>query len=493
MTSSNIPSSSANQDDPWEQLAEDLFGLEYGKEHAAHEPAPPAVEPVSTPAPESHAAARALLKKDEPEPSAVADEPPRYASEAAAEVKSTFAEPVEEVDDSDVPVADTAPEPAAREPVSPQDSYWDALANWNWDESEGSGGKPRPEPRRADQRRPDQGRSGPGRSGGGPPPRGGSRGRDEGRGRRGGERQAAAEPPAPASAPTPASPSRAARQPDAPASDEFGSGLVGETPGFSAPAETVAADRSPNYETRDEVPPFTGIEPGAGSESAPERGVARSGKRPGERGPGASEEGEFPRKRRRRRRRRGGRGGEGAPEGGAPAASPAVPGEDWDDSAGPEADLPDDEAELVIEEEGSPPVTEPVGDRPAPDSRGRHHGRRHEEPSRGAVSNRIEQPFDADDNDEPQEMILAGGGAGEPELDSDGDDEGDDGDESGEEQAVSYENIPTWEEAISYLLHPNQVQVEPGASSGGSKPPRGAPPADQHRQTRHIGHRKPRR
>ena len=85
-------------------------------------------------------------------------------------------------------------------------------------------------------------------------------------------------------------------------------------------------------------------------------------------------------------------------------------------------------------------------------------------------------------------MILAGGGAGESDLDTD---EGDDGDdESGEEQTVSYENIPTWEEAISYLLHPNQVQVEPGTSSGGPKPPRGAPPADQPRQTRHVGHRK---
>jgi hypothetical protein len=87
-------------------------------------------------------------------------------------------------------------------------------------------------------------------------------------------------------------------------------------------------------------------------------------------------------------------------------------------------------------------------------------------------------------------MITAGGGVGEPELES-GAESGDD--ESGEEQIVSYEDVPTWEEAISYLLHPNQVQVEPGAGGGGSNPPRGAPPADQPRQTRHIGHRKHRR
>jgi hypothetical protein len=61
----------------------------------------------------------------------------------------------------------------------------------------------------------------------------------------------------------------------------------------------------------------------------------------------------------------------------------------------------------------------------------------------------------------------------------------------GEEQTVSYENVPTWEEAISYLLHPNQVQVESGGSGG--NPPRSAPPVDQPRQTRHIGHRKHRR
>jgi hypothetical protein len=107
---------------------------------------------------------------------------------------------------------------------------------------------------------------------------------------------------------------------------------------------------------------------------------------------------------------------------------------------------------------------------------------------------RNEGVFDEEDDDESEEMILAGGGSGESDLDSDSDDGGDGGDdESGEEQTVSYENMPTWEEAISYLLHPNQVQVEPGASGGGTKPPRGAPSSDQPRQTRHVGHRKHRR
>ena len=49
--------------------------------------------------------------------------------------------------------------PAAAEAGSPQDSYWDALANWNWDESEGPASRAKSEPPRS--------------SGGPPPPRGG--------------------------------------------------------------------------------------------------------------------------------------------------------------------------------------------------------------------------------------------------------------------------------------------------------------------------------
>jgi hypothetical protein len=98
---------------------------------------------------------------------------------------------------------------------------------------------------------------------------------------------------------------------------------------------------------------------------------------------------------------------------------------------------------------------------------------------------------ESDDDDfdgEPQEVVVAGGASEESDLDQDGD-EGDD--ESGD-QVISYENVPTWEEAISYLLNPGQVQVEPGTGSA-SNSSRGAPPGDQPRQTRHVGHRKHRR
>ncbi len=87
-------------------------------------------------------------------------------------------------------------------------------------------------------------------------------------------------------------------------------------------------------------------------------------------------------------------------------------------------------------------------------------------------------------------MTLAGGEQTESEIESAADEDGDD---DTAEQAVSYEDVPTWEEAISYLLHPNQVQVEAEAGSGGSSPPRSGAAADQPRQTRHIGHRKGRR
>ena len=87
-------------------------------------------------------------------------------------------------------------------------------------------------------------------------------------------------------------------------------------------------------------------------------------------------------------------------------------------------------------------------------------------------------------SDESDEVVVTGSeesGAGGEEDES-------------EEQLVSYENVPTWEEAISYLLHPNQVQVESGSGQGNANAPaRGGAPGDHPRQTRHIGHRKGRR
>src|SRR3974390_1712166 len=91
MSTSNNPSSSANQDDPWEQLAEDLFGLEYGKEHAATEPAPAADEPVAPPAPESHPPPAWSHAEVVPDDSRAVEDPPRFAA-AAEESDLTFGE-----------------------------------------------------------------------------------------------------------------------------------------------------------------------------------------------------------------------------------------------------------------------------------------------------------------------------------------------------------------------------------------------------------------
>src|SRR5262245_47968411 len=127
MTDSTKPSAASGSDDPWEKLAEDLFGLEFGKEHAA----------VETPAPE-------------PAPVPAADEPP-FEPEPRADVTSG---PIEEP-----PVAEEKGEPApqyADLPVRPathsaQDSYWDALANFNWGESERPVTRSRPSESRRDE------------------------------------------------------------------------------------------------------------------------------------------------------------------------------------------------------------------------------------------------------------------------------------------------------------------------------------------------------
>src|SRR4029077_6132307 len=139
MSTSKNPSRSGNQDDPWEQLAEDLFGLEYGKEHAAGEPGRSSVEPESSPAAEAVPPQSEAPAERGYESRAAAAEPPRFASEAIPPDVLTFGETDESADSADVTPADddavsesTGPHPAEATPSSPQDSYWDALANWNW-------------------------------------------------------------------------------------------------------------------------------------------------------------------------------------------------------------------------------------------------------------------------------------------------------------------------------------------------------------------------
>jgi hypothetical protein len=485
MSTPKNPSSSPNEDDPWEQLA-DQFGLDSGKEYASREPAPPA-ESGSLPVEESEAQSSRSRREVPLESEVPVDEPPRFASEAVEPPETEFGEAdsrgpdSEGVTDEATASSDGGLEPAAATPTSPQDSYWDALANWNWNESEGGEKKSRSEPARPEPRRADEGRTG-----GGPPPRGGRRGREEGRGHRGGERpprQPAGPPPTPAGSRPAPQPSRSP-PPAAPLEgDDFGLGL--DAPESSPREETPAAERQPAPMAHDDVSTSPAGTPPSKTESPAARtnfrGDERGGRRQGEHGPDGGGEGDFPRKRRRRRRRRrGGRGGEGAP--GGQSAGATTPAGDWDDSAGPEAD----EIQPTIEATANERPGEFSADRHSEEVRARRRERRDDEQTGGGSSQ--QPPRDVDEEDEPEVVFQAGGESGDVDLDTES---GDDSDELGEEQTVSYENVPTWEEAISFLLHPNQVQVESGG--GGGSPPRSAPPADQPRQTRHIGHRKHRR
>src|SRR5262249_34326693 len=98
MSSSKNPSSSPNEDDPWEQLA-DQFGLESGKEYGSREPAPPAAD-ASIPASESEAHPSRPRRDDPVEDDPSMDEPPRFASEAVEPVEPEFGELMETQDSS---------------------------------------------------------------------------------------------------------------------------------------------------------------------------------------------------------------------------------------------------------------------------------------------------------------------------------------------------------------------------------------------------------
>src|SRR5260370_35598355 len=101
MSSSKSPSSSGNQDDPWEQLAEDLFGLEYGKEHAAHDEGP---APSESAAPESLSSAPS--PSEYPESSIPPyEEPRRPASEPVEAPPRLAADPIEDQEEFALAVA----------------------------------------------------------------------------------------------------------------------------------------------------------------------------------------------------------------------------------------------------------------------------------------------------------------------------------------------------------------------------------------------------
>src|SRR5690242_11266490 len=104
MSSSTNPQSASNQDDPWEQLAEDLFGLEYGKEHGSREPSSAAAEPVARP-PAAAPHHEHIEERHEPVSATapVETEPPHRHAERSIAVEAEFGESIsfEEVTSSE--------------------------------------------------------------------------------------------------------------------------------------------------------------------------------------------------------------------------------------------------------------------------------------------------------------------------------------------------------------------------------------------------------
>ncbi|MSR59160.1 MAG: hypothetical protein EXS05_16215 [Planctomycetaceae bacterium] len=452
MADSKNPPPSGGNDDPWEQLAEDLFGLELGKEHSAGaaeaSAAPVQARPPVAPPP----------AKPVPPPPAFEFETPKVAPAPR---------PHTPVTESAVSLPESTPSgsPAPAAEPTPQDSYWDALANWNWDDGEGGGGKGR----RAERSRSETPRS-----------------RDEGRSSTPDHRS---ERPAP---PKVESRGQTSALPAAASDDDFGRFDSGNAPAASdrgAARSDVPPNRQANTikneavddSAEDAADDDDGDDDAADSESGTaDAGDAADG--------GVSEDG-SPRKRRRRRRRRGrGRGGDAeataAPGGQPPAAG--APGVDWEQPSASSA--------------GPASSAVPAGRRRDDRPRQPHAAAERTEKRRDADSSRPPRPRRDERRDERGPPSAPAPAAAESRAPSDDEfefglpteqtpqAEVDDSDDSGE-PAVSYDDVPTWEDAISYLLNPTQVQGDSGGSGGGRG---GPPPADQPRQTRHYGGRKSR-
>lgn len=592
---------SGGEDDNWESLEAELFGVEYGKEHR------PAEMPQSTDdAPEADATVEFDDSAED------FDTEPQDGNSAAAGNDDSLVE-FEEDDApsfSDAPVAEdfdsTGVHPTS-EPPRPtgDDPYWDALSDWNWDDPNSSparaagnesddGGVAPPRADRGSSDRPGAaGGRRDDRSGKQPRGRGGRGGRDDRRAPRpprSGELPAA-RPVSPVDdEPQPVSESPASERPvpERPVSDRpatprgqgrserpdraerpergergeraeraSGDRTTGErTSGERAAGDRPAGERTTGERTerprRDDGRRERGAQNRRGSEPAEPRvedaprSDAGRGNRRGDRprtppvvpaavefddddfGGGLAEDfspvrpvsesrhpaddlddtngddlfgddlspladdasdlespleqgaasDDRPRRRRRRRGRGRGRGGrpgdavvsgsgDEAEDGFGPDDSPVA--DDSDDFAADERDIDPrgaDDAEEADDpwSEDRPAARAPAGGRRGGrggrggrDDRGGNRGPRTERPSRPA-------DFGPDDDlvDEPSETAAVAN---------------DDDDDEDFEPAVNYSNVPTWEEAISYLLNPQLVQVD--ARESGSAPKGGIPQVDR--------------
>lgn len=419
------PLGAKDDDDPWGKLATDLFGVDFNQtpDFDFSELEPPAPVPVSKPQPPA-----------EPEP--------QNQHAVAADTSIREPEHLEEPEE---------PSEAAAEP--PRDPYWDALESWEWEEAASSEQPPRterPVDRTMRSERPDRPREGRGasrerrerddrrirseredRPSRERPPREDRSTREDRSAR---EERPRSRPPEPRAAASPATPPRsipAATRPEE--EDDFAAGLLDDETAQEPTRPTAPPTPAPSVDELEEedfgaVDEFEAELPEVGGEGEPDVDT------------GTPEE--APRRRRRRRRRRG-RGGK-VPATAAPAGA-APPPDDEELESDAEESFEED-----VETEGFAEPREPEEEK-RPRRRRRRRGGRDDRASVAETS-----PTDRDARaDRDAEMENTG-------------------DESLEVEAEvvprrSYESVPSWEEAISYLVRSRGVS---GDKRGGRRPSR---------------------
>jgi len=359
------------EEDSWETLAENLFGIDFAK----------------SPDAEDAIAADELLEDLIEEPPVTVESPAEQIA-PAEELPTGFDEPelepepvsselagVEDaVDDGDADEAvETDSEPSESEPevvAEEEDPYWDALKDWQWDDTDAES------PESSAPRRPAGRRS----------PRRESR------------------PPAAVSKPEPEQVSD--YRDEFNGDSDFGAGLLEAEPSSGAAAPTQAS-------------PTDSQEPS-----------------------------EPTRKRRRRRRRRGDKTESTSAESAATAADEETqPVQAEADSAATQ-----DKEAVTQQDQESSPERKP---------RRRRSRRRRAPDAAESAAPTVEATAAAAESTAPAESAAA-----EPDADFDEPEvewEGDGGEsESHPQDAARHRNLPTWEEAISYLLDPSLVKSERG-------------------------------
>lgn len=582
------PANNSSADDSWEQLEADLFGVEAGKEYTAaervaSEPAPdvpsqpdvivakpiedddfgdfgaglvePApVAPRRAPAKSKPPAPRAkpVAKAPEPEPvKASKIEPPPAVEfgfdDSATDEDLDAASDDDEVDDE---VEASAPE---------DDPYWDALANWNWQEDDRSG-KPRGDASRDRPRQPSRSDSGgPRRSDRSRSPS--SSGSSERRSPPSREaRPAAEERTHSAHRRSPVDRDRSRSDEALPVEPVIAAPQLDEEPISSRdeaapevksrrqdrrrsrrhsaspaqPASEAAFDNEPLEDlTDDGWPADTAVretprsapidEPRSRSivaDDLDEDFEDESGET-AERAEEASDEEGQPRRRRSRRRRR-------RPD--RPAAARVESPADEDIKELEEdpfvSELDDEQVEESASDEAAGDEEGAEGGRPGRARRPRRRrrgGRSGERPAPApAPVARVEPEPEFDDEEEdevleaddpffedrdrefveedepPRQSRRRRGSSSRPATvratHTDEEDDEQDEDDGEPEALVSYEDVPSWEEAISYLLNPSLVE---GAGNGGDRAPaisdRGPSTDRGHRGGGDRGPRPPRR